>query len=146
MTKVILSQSVLKYRREMAEAVSQTIKASFIEGVKIFRLGDPPLAQPNLLPPPIVEVALNFYEGKVDDPIFFTIFADFDVWSVHVVIRDEQGNMIESGEATQFEDTPDCWDYRATVSLPSGTPVTVSAAATDQLLNIGAARMVVTIP
>jgi hypothetical protein len=146
MTKVFLSKSLLKYRREMAEAVSGTIKAGFIEGVKIFRLGDPPLAQPDLLPPPKVEVAPNFYQGQVDDPIFFTIFTDFDAWSVRVVLQDEDGNVIENGDAAQFEDASDCWDYRAVVSLPSGTKVTITAAATDQLGAVGVARMIVTIP
>lgn len=146
MTKVILSESVLKYRREMAEALSQTIKESFIEGVKTFRGEEPPLAHPDLLPPPQIEVIeLSCYQGKPGDLIFLATSDDFGLWNLHVVIRDEAGNVLESGDAAPFEDSPDCWDYMATVPVPAGTRVTVSAAATDQFWNVGAACVAATI-
>jgi hypothetical protein len=150
MTKVILTESVLTYRREMAEAVSQTIKAGFIEGVKVWRpeFGDPPLGEQNLLSPPKLDIEPTMYQGQVDDPIFFMTFTDFDVWSLHVFILDETGKMIESGDAFQFEDCSIYWDYRATVPVPPsrGKRVSVYAVATDQLGGVGATRMVVMVP
>ena len=146
MTKVFLSESVLKYRREMAEAVSQTIKGSFIDGVKTYRGEEPPLAHLDLLPPPKIEIIeLSCYQGKPDDLIFLATSNDFGIWNVHIVVRDEAGNVIESGDAAPFEDAPDCWDYMVTVSVPAGTHVTVCAAATDQFWNVGTARMVGTV-
>jgi len=143
MTKVFLSASVLKYRKEMAEAVSQTIKESFIQGVKTYRGEESPLAHPDLLPPPKIEIIeLSCYQGKPGDLILLATSEDFGIWNVHIVIRDEAGNVVESGDAAPFEDAPDCWDYMTTTSVPAGTHVTVSAAATDQLLNVGVANVV----
>jgi hypothetical protein len=147
MTKVILSESVLCYRREMAEIVSETIKASFIEGVRPFRSSGPTLAQPDLLPSPKIEVIEpTCYKGKIGDFIFLATSADYGIGNLHVVIRDDKGNVIEGGNAAPFADCPDCWDYVTAVSVPSGTRVTISAAATDHLWGIGAATTVVTIP
>ena len=148
MTKVRLSQSFLNYRKEMAEAVSDTIKASFIDGVKTFVTEDRFLAtSPELLPPPKVEVIeLTSYQGNIGDPIFLATSADFGIWKLRVVIRDDKGNIIESGDAAPFEDASDCWEYIATVSVPSGTAVTVYATATDSFWGVGACRTTGTIP
>jgi|KBSSwiStaDraftv2_1062776.scaffolds.fasta_scaffold34043_3 hypothetical protein len=148
MTKVILSQAVLNYRREMAEAVSDTIKASFIDGVKPFVTEERFLTtSPELLPPPKIEVIeLTNYQGNIGDLIFLATSADFGIWNLHVVIRDDKGNVIESGDASPFEDAPDCWDYVATVAVPSGTSVTVYATATDRFWGVGALRTTGTIP
>ena len=137
MTKVILTESVLSYRREMAEAVSDTIKANFIDGVKTFVTEERFLTtSPELLPPPKIEVIdLTSYQGKIGDPIF-----------IHLVIRDDKGNVIESGNAAPFDDAPDCWDYIATADVPSGTSVIVYATATDALWGMGALRTTGTIP
>jgi hypothetical protein len=147
MTKVRLSESVLNYRREMAEAVSQTIKASFIHGVKNFISPQPSWVDKHFLPPPKIEVIeLTCYTGKIDDPIFLATSADFGISNIQVVIWDDKGNVIESGDAAPFEDDPDCWDYLARVPVPSGTRVTVYAAATDPLWGVGAASQDRTIP
>ena len=148
MTKVILSQAVLNYRREMAEAVSDTIKASFIDGVKPFVTEERFLTtSPELLPPPKIEVIeLTNYQGNIGDLIFLATSADFGIWNLHVVIRDNKGNVIESGDASPFEDAPDCWDYVVRVALPSGTSVTVYATATDRFWGVGALRTTGTIP
>jgi len=148
MTKVILSQSVLNYRKEMAEAVSDTIKAGFINGVKNFITEERFLpTSPELLPPPRIEVIeLTSYQGNIGDLIFLATSTDFGIWNLHVVIRDDKGNVIESGNASPFEDAPDCWDYIATVDVPSGTSLTVYATATDVFWGVGALRTTGTIP
>jgi hypothetical protein len=147
MTKVILSESVLNYRREMAEAVSDTIKASFIDGVKTFVTEERLLTSPELLPSPKIEVIeLTNYQGDLGDPIFLATSTDFGIWKLHVVIRDDKGNVIESGDAAPFEDAPDCWEYVATTDVPSGTFVVVYATATDGLWGMGALSTVGTVP
>ncbi len=148
MTKVILSQSVLNYRREMAEAVSDTIKASFIEGIKTFVTEERLLTtSPELLPSPKIEVIdLTNYKGHIGDPVFLATSADFGIWNLHLVIRDDKGNIIESGNAAPFEDAPDCWEYVATTEVPSGTPVNVYATATDGFWGVGALRTTGTVP
>jgi hypothetical protein len=147
MTRVILSESVLSYRREMAEAVSDTIKASFIDGVKTFVTEERFLTSPEFLPSPKIEVIeLTNYQGNIGDLIFLVASTDFGIWNLHVVIRDDQGNIIESGNAAPFEDAPDCWEYVVTTEVPSGTPVTVYATATDGFWGVGALRTTGMIP
>lgn len=55
------------------------------------------------------------------------MFDNFGVSNVHVVIRDQQGNIIESGDAFHELNSPDIWNYLTTVS------VIVSAAATNRV-------------
>ena len=141
MTKVILTESLLNYRREMAELVRQTVKESFVEGVKSLDFGSEEsfLSQPDLLLPPRVEVIeLSLYHGQIGDPIFFATSDDFGTWNVHVVIKDDKGNLIESGDASQFEDRAEYWDYLATVAMPAGTSIRVYATAIDGLWGVGA--------
>jgi len=139
MTKVILTQSLFNYRRGMVELVRQTVRESYIAGVKTYRSLESVLALPHLLPSPKVElIELLDYHGQIGDPIFFATSDDFGMSNLYVVIRDDQGHVIESGDAAQFDDCSDCWDYRATVSVPSGTSVTVYAIATDSLWGAGA--------
>ena len=147
MTKVKLSESVLNYRRGMAEAVSDTIKANFIDGVKTFVTEERVLTFPELLPSPKIEVIeLTNYQGNLGDPIFLATSTDFGIWKLHVVIRDDKGNIIESGDAAPFEDAADCWEYIVTVAVPSCTSVTVYATATDGFWGVSALCTTGTIP
>ena len=149
MTKVMLNAALLQYRKEMADLARQTVKESFIDGVKKVDFGSeesfPP--QPDLLPPPRIEVIeLSLYHGQIGDPIFFATSDDFGIWNVYVVIRDGEGNLIESGDASQFDDCSDYWDYLATVNVPAGTSVRAYAAATDSLGGAGTLSAGTTIP
>jgi len=149
MTKVILTESLLNYRREMADLVRQTVKESFIEGVKSLSLGSEesfPSQADLLLPPRIEVIELSLYHGHIGDPIFFATSDDFGIWNVHVVIKDVKGNLIESGDASQFEDCADYWDYLATVSIPAGTCVRVYVSATDGLWCVGLSSAGTTMP
>ena len=53
------------------------------------------------------------------------------------IIKDEKGNVIESGEAFPRPDDPDIWDYLTTASFPSGTSVIVCVVAIDRLGGVG---------
>jgi hypothetical protein len=147
MTKVILSPSLRDYRREIAEIVRQTVKENYIAGVKTFYSRERFPAQVDLLPPPKIEmIEVTTYKGQVDDLILFATSDDFGMANLHVVIQDDQGNLIESGDAAQFDDSPDCWDYMATASVPSGTSVIISAVATDCLWGVGSLSTRMRIP
>jgi hypothetical protein len=147
MTKVFFPRSMGDYRREMAESVRQVIKENFIAGVKTYVGEEPPLAAPDLLPPPKIEtIFLDIYHGQVDEEIMMAISDDFGIASVQIILRDEKGNVIEGGQADPFCESPDCWSDVTTVPVPSGTHVIVRAAATDCLGGVGVCSAGKTIP
>ena len=147
MTKVILTGFLLAYRKAMPKIVSRLIRESFIDGLKVWSPSEPPLARPNLLPPPWIEaIELRFYQGQTDNMIVMAISDDFGVGNVHVILRDEAGKQIESGNAVPDPEYSGCWTYLTTTCVPSGTAVTVQAAATDRLGGVGVGRATRTIP
>src|SRR5436190_24011677 len=120
MTKVILSASLRDYRREMAEIVRQTVKENYIAGVKTFSSRGLFMAQTDLLPAPKIEmIEVTTYKGQIDDLILFATSDDFGITNLRIVITGDQGKLIESGDAVQFDDSSDCWDYMATALVPS---------------------------
>jgi hypothetical protein len=138
MTKVFLSPLLLSYRQEIADLASWCIKRKHIAGVQSWDRGEPVLAQADLLPPPQIEhIDLMIYEGQVDDLIMFLISEDFGLHNVHVIIKDDKGNVIESGDAFTCVDSPDIWNYFTTTSVPSGACVTVHVIATDRVWGVG---------
>jgi len=141
MTKVFFAEHILAYRREMAETVRQVIRENYVAGVKTYIGAEPFLAQADLLPPPEIEtIFLDCYEGHPDDQVMMAIADDFGIISVYVAIKDDIGNVIESGGADAFGAGSQCWSYTATVPVPAGTHVIVLAAATDCLGGVGALR------
>jgi hypothetical protein len=138
---------ILGYREAMAEMTSQCIKNRYIAGVEIFVGEDPSLAQVNLLPPPRIEtIDLVIYEGHVDDLIVLGTSDDFGIGNIRVIIQDENGIVIESGDATPWPDYSGFWDYMTTASVPSGTSVVVSAVATNMLGALGTCSERIVIP
>ena len=100
MTKVFISPLMLEYRQAIADLTHQCIKSRHIAGVKTYTGEDPSLAQVDPLPPPRMEmIDLMIYEGHVDDLILLATSDDFGIGNVHVTIRDDQGNVIEGGDA-----------------------------------------------
>jgi hypothetical protein len=91
-------------------------------------------------------IEISTYKGQMDDLILLATSDDFGMMNLRIVIQDDQGNLIESGDAAQFEDCSDCWDYVATASVPSGTSVIISAVATDCLWGVGFLSTRITIP
>jgi hypothetical protein len=146
MTKVYVTQSILDYRQEMADLVRQTIKEKFIAGVKAPRRGEPLFFQADLLPPPLIErFDLELYEGNDNDLIQIYTCDDFGTANVHVIVTDDQGNLIEAGDAEESSEGSGYWGHITTVSVPAGTPVTVYAAALDSLWGLGALSTSLTI-
>jgi hypothetical protein len=129
---------MLEYRQAIADLARQCIQSRHIAGVKTYTGKDPSLAQVDLLPPPRIEmIHLMIYEGHVDDLIMLATSDDFGIENVHVVIMDDQGTIIESGDAEPWPVDPGLWNYMTIAAVPSGTSVIVSAAATDRLGGVG---------
>jgi len=80
--------------------------------------------------PVIHSVDLSAYNAMSGNTI--TVFAtdDVSVASVHVTINDDQGNLIESGDALETAEGSGQWVYTATTSTESN--VSVQAVATDR--------------
>jgi hypothetical protein len=139
MTKVLFDGFILNYQRQMAEIVGEIIKEKFIGG-------ESSLAQVDLLPPPKIErLDLFFYEGLADNLIWIYTSDDFGIVKLHLIFKDETGNLIERGDAIPWPDEPNRWAYVTTGSVPHGTAVTVYAAATDGFGGMGARSERITI-
>jgi len=115
---------------------------------KVFiSVAEPPLAQPDLLHPPKIErLDLEFYDGRVKDLISIYTSDDFGIVNLYLIFRDEQGNLIERGNATEWPDEPNRWGYLTRAAVPSGRSVNVHAAAMDSLGAVGALSQSKTIP
>jgi hypothetical protein len=70
--------------------------------------------------PVIHHVDVFGYSGNIGDTISILASDDFGVAKVHVAISDDQGNMIENGEAVETAAGSGQWHYTATVQ---GQPV-----------------------
>ena len=147
MIRVFISPLLLRYRQEIADMASQCIKSQYIAGVRSYTPDDPALTYVDLLPPPSIEVIdLMIYEGHVDDLIQVVAFDDFGIVGLRVVIQDEKGNQIESGDAGSWADCPELWHYMTACAVPSGTSVLVSAIATSRVGGVAVYSEQVTIP
>jgi hypothetical protein len=77
----------------------------------------------------------------------FVIIGDCQaVGNLHITIRDDQGNIVESGDAFEEPVGSGIWNYFATMAVPSGTHVIVDAFATDSLGGVGTLSEWITIP
>jgi len=74
-------------------------------------------------PPRIDEVDLSEYKGKGGDPIYIEAFDKIRVVKVTVKIRDEDGTLLEQGEAKAHNKRD--WTYRAKMDVPGGDGATV---------------------
>jgi len=139
MTKVFISPLLMEYRQEIAELTRECIQSRFFAEVEdVFTDDEPPLAQDNLLPPPRIETLhLMHYEGHVNDLILLAISTEFGVGNLHITIRDDGRNIIESGDGFEDPIGSGIWNYLTTREVPSGTRVTVHAVATDYLGGVG---------
>ena len=87
--------------------------------------------------PEVKTLDLTYYNGQVGNNIPIVTSDDFGVTGVHVVIRDLEGNIIESGSASEFPQNSGHWSYASTASVPSGTTIVVYASATDRPGGVG---------
>ena len=147
MTKVFISPLLLAYRQEIADRTNRCIRYQYINGVNTYTAEDSPLMCDDLLPPPSIElIDLMIYEGHVADLIQVIAFDDFGIVGLRVVIQDEKGNHIESGNAGSWADCPELWHYMTACAVPSGTSVLVSAIATSRVGGVAVYSEQVTIP
>jgi hypothetical protein len=129
---------LLGYWQEITETTSRSIKSRYIAGIRTFTGDDPVLAQDDLLVPPRIDfISLEIYEGHVDDLIMLDTSTDFGIGQIRLTIRDEQGNLLESGDAAPWPDDPRFWDYLTKVPVPASTTVIVTATAMDVLGGVG---------
>lgn len=145
MTKVLLNGYFLEYQRDMAEIAGKIVRGRYIDGVKTADRKELPLAQADMLLPPMIErLDLFFYRGEVDNLIWLQTSQDFGIENLYLTFRDEHGKLIEAGNAIQWPDEPDHWEYWTKASVPAGTSVLVYAAATDGFGAMGALSQMVT--
>ena len=157
--KIHFAASLLDYQRTMAELVHE------LRSEKTDSHAKPPLPRDpwqtiyvrkdlsalsmfhaGLLPPPQIELLdVSTYEGQAGDIIQIHTCDEFGVEGVHVSIRDEEGKLIEHDYVMENPDYAGHWVYFATVSIPSGTRITISVKALDGLGGVGvmSCRMVI---
>jgi hypothetical protein len=160
MTRLTFDPSLLDYQQTMAELVDE------LRDEKTDSRAKPPLPREpwqtayvrkdlsalsifhaGLLPPPQIErLDVSTYEGQADDIIQINTCDEFGVEGVHVSIRDDQGNLLESDYVLPNPDFTGHWVYFATVSIPSGTRITICVKAMDGLGAMGVKTCRMTIP
>jgi len=77
--------------------------------------------------PEIKDIDLEGYHGIAGNVIDTIVIDDFAVQSVHVKIIDDQGTVIESGNAKTALDRINRWYYNATVTITSDITIEVIA-------------------
>jgi hypothetical protein len=85
-------------------------------------------------PPEILGLGLEDYHGAVGDKIRVRVDIREEVRSAHVVLKQADGTVLESGPAVFVDAT---WVYTATTNRPAGQPVTIVATAKDRPGNVG---------
>lgn len=134
MTRVYVNKDYLAYQHEMAEVVRTVVKQKFIGGVKPSYGSEPAWLPADLLPPPVIEnLDFDLYEGCADNFILIQTSDDFGIINLVLILKDQDGNLIESGNAFDYPEEPNQWVYGTSVTVAAGTSVTVQAVATDQL-------------
>jgi hypothetical protein len=138
MTKVLMNLDLLEYQREMKEALRQVIRHNFVGGIRQAGRMESHPVQEELLPPPyIMSLCLEAYEGQGDDFIGIVACHDLAIYSMHITILDDRGNLIESGEALPYPEDPNLWEFLPTARVPAGTSVTVHVTAIDYMYGVG---------
>lgn len=157
-TKVKVSPLLLDYQSTMAqwleEAREEKLKyaAQTEENLEPFdnQVQIPAFEQAGLLTPPQIEcVTPNFYwrEGGGIEGIIHVITSDvYGIVSISLTLRDEAGNLLESGQAMRDEQWVGYWSYLPRLTPTVGTSVIVRAVAADALggLSIAEEKLAVT--
>jgi hypothetical protein len=79
--------------------------------------------------PMVDAIDLSHYTGQIGDEIIVQASDDFEVAGVGVVIRNNEGAVLEQGAATRQNGS---WHYRATTAVSPETPVSIEVTATDR--------------
>ncbi len=84
-----------------------------------------------LLPPAIDEIDLSGYTGKADEIIAIEASDDVKVEGVTVTIREQGGNVLETGDAV-WTAGKNSWLYTTKTALAQGQAVSIEVSATDR--------------
>jgi hypothetical protein len=146
MTKVFIHPGLLAYRQGMQEILRQVVQYNFIDGLPQPERLDPEACiwREDVLPPPEIElIFVDTYQEQEGERDIITaqVYTDFGAASVHVAIRDDKGNRIDSGEMDPFPNHPDLWDYLPGIRLPRDTELIVEVTAMDCIGGIGTHRV-----
>ena len=82
--------------------------------------------------PSLEELDFSRYKGNVGDPIKITTSDDVGVVEVNVKLNKIDGTLIEAGKAVEQGTGSGEWEYAATVAVPLGTDIFISAEAFDR--------------
>jgi len=144
MIKVRLSPLILEYRQMMEQQVHEVrdeklwISAQAEMAIEYFpiRMDIPAPAKAGLLTHPKIEfssVDIYLRKGETDGLIQINTSDEFGIEYIYVTLRDEAGNLLESGDAMRDEICDGHWGYMPCEPLTIGTTVTVRAVALDAL-------------
>jgi hypothetical protein len=133
------SQAQLAHRQAFAMASEYASTALADEGTRAFyedlarrrKTTVRPLCVGDYMNKPIItQLDVSEYKGRIGDPIFIRAHDDVGVVAVNVKLTKAEGTPIESGQAVQR--SGDTWVYMATVAIPLGTHLFISADAFDR--------------
>jgi hypothetical protein len=82
--------------------------------------------------PSVDEVDVSAYAGRAGDTIIIQAHDDFEVAGVSVDITDANGQVFESGDASETPAKSGRWQYTATADVPIGTAVRIAVTAKDR--------------
>jgi hypothetical protein len=93
----------------------------------------------SLTAPSIQEIDISGYRGQVDDRIIIRAIDDFEVATVHVMVSDSTGAIIEQGYAVHSEVASDEWCYTTTAvnTITAGIRLKVSVSDRPGNITIG---------
>jgi hypothetical protein len=95
-------------------------------GVPVFAL----MVADFLNAPSVDQIDLSAYTGKADEPIRARVSDDLQVSAVSIVIRAQNGDVVEQGAAVKGVDGL-TWTYTTTTALDEGQAVSIEVSATD---------------
>lgn len=131
------AQQAVKENFRLAALYGKTVMANPVEkaayAAQAKAVGKPAFALmvADFLNAPVVdEIDLSAYNGKAGDIIKVRAHDDFQVAGVQVLVRDNNGNLLEQGAAT-LSATDGIWQYTATTNLTVGQQVVIEVDATD---------------
>jgi hypothetical protein len=141
MTKVRINVNFLAYRLKIRDSLREFVIRNYISGATQPYVAKTPLAQEDVLAPPSIGfIILDGYRGQGDDYIDLAVSHDFGLHALHITIMDDQGNVIESDEASPYLTDPNLWEYLPQARVPSGTKVIVQVTAIDHMGGVGMRR------
>ena len=102
------------------------------------RRADKIIAGDFLNPPVVHRIDLTQYRGRPGDSIAVIATDDVEVVSVEVVLTTAAGTVLERGPAAK---THGVWRYTASIAIPPGEHVTITAVARDRPAHEGRATV-----